>query len=212
MRTRRCRCARRGLRSGARVRRRGADARPGVAQHPADAHVDRSSWSLLSVRGRRRIPTRPGRSSALDHQAHEDAFDQQSQQPDRGCLSGRNHRPTDRDRAAPQPVASQRRVLRPDHSRRYMDESREPCPGRSAHSQRLHVLEVLLDDRMADRLRDRIGRAHRYRDQGPRVQLLVRFHHHTGRGGGGAGRATGLRRRDGRRLPAPPQRSGGHPA
>jgi aspartate/methionine/tyrosine aminotransferase len=84
------------------------------------------------------------------------------------------------------------------------------APRRPTNRQRLHLLEVLFDDGLADRLCGRLGRADRHGNQGSGVQLVVCLDDQPGGCRGGHGRAAGLCGRDGRRLPAPPQRGRGH--
>ena len=104
-------------------------------------------------------------------------------------IPARDNRRPDRARSAPQPVVAERRVLRPDRARRLVDQPRPPGARRPSHRHRLHVLQDLLDDRLADRLRHRLGRADRHGHQGARVELVLCLDDQPGGGRGCAARS-----------------------
>src|SRR5437660_5837705 len=155
---------------------------PGWPNYRIDAALARRPPIVVSLPAIRRIPARPRGAGGIDHAAYESHGRQQPQQSDRRGLSGRHHRGDDRARPAQQPVAAQRRVLRPDPSGRQLDKPSQPCAGRRSYRDGFHLLQDLFDDRLAPRLPGRVCRAGGHRDQGPRVELVLCIDDQPGRG------------------------------
>ena len=145
-----------------------------------------------------RLQAAAGGSRGGDHAAHQVADPQLAEQPDRRGLHRGGAARADRRAAAPSAgLAADRRHLRAPGLRRLP--LRHAARGRAAAARALPDHERrrqgLRDDRLADRLRRRAGRADQGDGQGPVAEHLQSVLDQPGGDGRGAQRAAGLHRR-----------------